>query len=129
MGEYAEAPRGRVLVLAAADSTLASAIMGVIADAGFEPVGVVEHWSDALEYVIDQHIEVVVVDLTMGGRMGTRVVSTIRAAGDCEVFVISPLQAIDVALAEAGAAGVVSRDDLRPLAAMLRRSGNAPAHL
>jgi two-component system, NarL family, response regulator DesR len=93
-----------------------------VAEAGFDVVATVRRWSEAVHRAADLAVDVVVVDLALTGSVGVRLIPVLRAAvPSCEVIAISPLDRIDLATAEAGAAAVVQPTDLRPLIAALRR--------
>jgi ActR/RegA family two-component response regulator len=110
------------LVLCADASVPCEVIERTLADAGFEVVARVRHWSEAVERVTELAVDVAVVDLALTGSVGVRVVPVLRSASpSSRVIAISPLEDIDLALLEAGAAEVVRPSDLRPLSAALRR--------
>jgi DNA-binding NarL/FixJ family response regulator len=118
------------VLLLCAEATVPCAVLErTAADAGFEVVGKVRHWSEAVERVADLSVDVVVVDLALAGSVGVRLVTVLRsAAPSCEVIVVSPLRDIDLASLEAGAAEVVHPTDLRPLATALRGIAAARSH-
>jgi DNA-binding NarL/FixJ family response regulator len=120
---HREGPHLPTALLLCGDATVPCAVVERTArDAGFEVVGTVRHWTEAVERAADLAVDVVIVDLALTGSVGVRVIPVLRsAAPSCDVIALSPLKEIDLALLEAGAAEVVQATDLRPLAAALLR--------
>jgi DNA-binding response OmpR family regulator len=118
-----EAPNPPTALLLCGDATVPCAVLErTVAAAGFEVVGTVRHWTEAVERVVDLTVDVVIVDLALTGSVGVRVIPVLRsAAPSCEVIALSPLKEIDLAVFDAGAVEVVQPTDLRPLVAALER--------
>lgn len=96
----------------------------ILARCGFDLVGSVESAGDALVAVELATPDVVVVDLTLTGDLGVRVVTALRAAQPrCAVVVLSPFPSLRQSALEAGAYDFVadSSSDLRELERCLRR--------
>lgn len=125
-----EAPDPPTALLLGGDGTVPGAVLAhAVEAAGFEVVGMVGHWVEAVERVADLTVDVAVVDLALTGSVGVRLISVLRAAApSCAVIALSPLEEIDLLVLEAGADEVVQPTDLRPLTAALERIAARRAH-
>jgi DNA-binding response OmpR family regulator len=119
----ADAQSAPTALLLCADATVSDAVLErTVTDAGYEVIGKVRHWSEAVERVAGSGVDVAILDLALTGTMGMRVISVLRSADpECQVIALSPLQEVGLATLEAGAVEVVQPTDLRPLTASLRR--------
>jgi DNA-binding NarL/FixJ family response regulator len=93
-----------------------------VTDAGVEVVAEAGHWTEAVARVADLDVDVAIVDLSLAGTLGVRLIEVVHTADpSCAVVAVSPFEEIDLAAFEAGAIEVVQPSDLRPLTAALRR--------
>jgi DNA-binding NarL/FixJ family response regulator len=93
-----------------------------VTDAGLEVIAEVGHWTEAVARIAELDVDVAIVDLSLAGSMGVRLIEVLRTADpSCEVVALSPLEEIDLVAFEAGASEVVQPSDLRPLTAALQR--------
>jgi len=82
---------------------------------------IVGRWTEALEQLVEEVFEFVLLDLDMVGVPGVRLIGMVQAAApNATIVVISELEVIDLAALEAGASLVVRPSDLRPLQEMVR---------
>jgi ActR/RegA family two-component response regulator len=109
------------LLLCGEGSVPGALLARTVTEAGFDVV-TTRRWSETVHRAVDLPVAVVVVDLALAGAVGVRLIPVLRAvAPSCEVIAISPLDPVDLASVEAGAAAVVQPSDLRPLTSALRR--------
>jgi DNA-binding NarL/FixJ family response regulator len=112
------------LVLCEDDPVMQRWCLRLATDAGVEVVGTTSRWAQALELVVDQEADALLVDIATVGRLGVRLIRAVRRlAPACEVFVLSPFRSIDAAALEAGATAIADPSDPRPVATALKRLG------
>jgi DNA-binding NarL/FixJ family response regulator len=118
-----EASHGLTALLLCSEGTVPCPVLERCAtDAGLEVIAQVGHWTEAVARVAELDVDVAVVDLSLAGSIGVRLIEVLRTADPaCEVIALSPLEEIDLAALEAGALEVVQPSDLRPLTAALER--------
>lgn len=122
-------PTPSALLLCGDGTVSRAALERAVADAGFEVAAVVSRWMAAVEWAVQFPVDAVVVDLALAGKLGVRLVATLRAAAPTTpVIVVTPLSAIDLVSIEAGAVEVVDPSDLRPLVHALLRIGAERTH-
>jgi ActR/RegA family two-component response regulator len=103
-------------ILCTDDEYLARAIRPLLAEAGFHLIGEVTRGLDAVPLAAQHRPAVAVLDLTVAGTLGLRLIQILEvAAPGCRVLAVSPLASLAAAAREAGAAVVASPDDLRGL--------------
>ena len=109
-----------VLLLDAASAT-AAAVTRTLDDRRVEYV-MVGRWTEVLERVVEQVVEIVLLDLAMTGAPGIRLIGMVQAvAPNVAIVVLSEFEVIDLAVLEAGASLVLKSSDLRRLDTVLRQ--------
>lgn len=112
--------RHRAVLLVDRASAAAAAMTRTLDDHRIEYV-IVGRWTEALEQLVEEVFEFVLLDLDMVGVPGVRLIGMVQAAApNATIVVISELEVIDLAALEAGASLVVRPSDLRPLQEMVR---------
>jgi DNA-binding response OmpR family regulator len=114
--------RPTALLLCGGMSPSGQVLERTVEAAGFDLLARVTRWPKAVQWVADHEVDIAIVELSMTGSLGIRLIAVLRAAApSCEVIVLSSLDELDLAALEAGAAEVVHPNDLRPLTAALQR--------
>lgn len=110
------------VVLCEDDPVLRDWVLREARSIGIEVVCTTSSWPESLGAVVDRDAHAFIVDLATVGRVGLRLLRAVRElVPTCQVMVITPLHAVDLSALDAGAAVVVGPDDLRELAAAMRR--------
>jgi DNA-binding response OmpR family regulator len=104
------------------DESRRRVVITALASAGFETVAVVDRGLDAVTAAAGSDADLVVVDLTLVGALGMRLVGVLKAARQgCQVILLTPLETLDGLAREAGANAVIHEDDVRGLRTAARR--------
>ena len=115
--ERAGGPVRAVLCL---DDELLPVVRSQIAALGFRVVGETDRGLHAVALAGETGADLIVLDLTLTGTLGLRLIPVLSAASPGAVIVgLSPAATLDVAALEAGAHAVVADRDARRLRAVL----------
>jgi DNA-binding NarL/FixJ family response regulator len=95
---------------------------------GADVVGVVDRGIDAVAVSAQHRANLVVLDISLAGGLGLRLLSVLRAARpEVRIVVLTPFRTLDVAAVEAGADAVLEIDDLSGLREELHRLLHGPS--
>ncbi|GGI06097.1 hypothetical protein [Egicoccus halophilus] len=118
-------PASLAAVLCPTTADLRPAVRAAVERAGWEVAWEVGRWHELLEIALLEPVGVLVVDLTLSGALGARLVALLRdAAPDALVVVLAP-DALQVAEFGVDAADVVPVRDLRQLTRRLQVGAGA----
>lgn len=109
---------------------LRNSVVRLLVACGFDVPGVTESFLDVRALVLEHSACVAIVALSLTGMSGLGAVSALCAAApDCEIVLLSPSGALELAALEAGARALVPENDLRVLRSVLTEIAAAPPQL
>lgn len=116
--------RGRALLCVPSDDGVHHAVRAMLEAGGLVVVGEVDRGLDALAVAGDGRADVAILDLSLVGTMGLRLIALLRVVvPDITVIAISPFDTLVPAALEAGASAVVTTAELYRLPRALRELG------
>ena len=108
----ADRPLGRA-VLCLADEVLQPQLRHALHTSGFAVIAQLDRGIETLSAVADADPDLVIIDVTLVGTVGLRLLGMIRElAPGATIVALSPFATIDAHVLEAGADAVVPADDL-----------------